>query len=184
MSHSVLKELQGRRRGDAPTPPPPSRALEPPPHTYDKTLESLFSSSPSHQPPDTAASLLRSASNQQDISAEAASTKVMPAANQEPSSSSFSSNGEVAECSKLFGEDDTGKERKRESKNTEFRNFNSSRSFLYFLRATASWPLLCLCRSFHVVFLRDSILDWNPESCRCKQARYQLSQCNYSHPSP
>ncbi len=127
MSHSVLKELQGRRRGDAPTPPPLSRALEPPQHTCDKTLESPFSSSPSHQPPDTAASLLRSTSNHQDISAEAASPKVMPTSNQEPPSSSFSANREVADCSKLFGEDDTGKERKRENQNTLSRNFNSSR---------------------------------------------------------
>jgi hypothetical protein len=109
MSHSVLKELQGRSRGDAPTPPPPSRALEPPPHTCDKTLESPFSSSPSHQPQAASASPLLSTSNHQDISAEAASTKLMLTANQEPPSSSFSSNGEVADCSKLFGEDDTGK---------------------------------------------------------------------------
>jgi hypothetical protein len=135
MSHSVLKELQGRSRGDAPTPPPPSRALEPPLHTCDKTLEQPFSSSPSHQPPDTAASLLRSTSNHQDISAEAASTKVIPTANQEPPSSSFSSNGEEAGCSKLltegFGEDDTGKKSKRESQNTVSRNFNSSRKFFF-----------------------------------------------------
>ncbi len=135
MSHSVLKELQGRSRGDAPAPPPPSRALEPLPHTCDKTLESPFPSSPSHQPQAAAASLLRSTSNHQEISAEAASSKVMPTANQEPPSSSFFSNGEEAGCSKLltegFGEDDTGKKSKRESQNTVSRNFNSSRKFLY-----------------------------------------------------
>jgi hypothetical protein len=44
----------------------------------------------------------------------------MPTANQEPQSSSFSSNGEVAECSKLFGEDDTGKERGNEKAETQY----------------------------------------------------------------
>jgi hypothetical protein len=160
MSHSVLKELQGRSRGDASTPPPPSRALEPPPHTCDKTLEPPFSSLPSHQPLVAAASLLRSTSNHQDISAEAASTKVMPAANQEPPSSSFSANGEAADCSKLFGEDDTGKKRGNDKANTQYlKILTVHESFFYiFWGARVCWPLLCLCRSFHFVFLRDSVL--------------------------
>jgi hypothetical protein len=37
-------------------------------------------------------------------------------------------------------------------------------------------PLLCICRSL-IIFERR--LDWNPEGCRSKQARCQLS-----HPSP
>ncbi len=50
-------------------------------------------------------------------------------------------------------------------------------SFLYFFwQATVCWPLLCLCRPF-CIFERG--LDSNPESCRSKQERYQLS-----HPSP
>ncbi len=38
------------------------------------------------------------------------------------------------------------------------------------------WPLLCLCRPFCIF---ERCLDSNPESCRSKQARYQLS-----HPTP
>jgi hypothetical protein len=38
------------------------------------------------------------------------------------------------------------------------------------------WPLLCLCRPFCIFVI---CLDSNPESCRSKQVRYQLS-----HPSP
>ncbi len=38
------------------------------------------------------------------------------------------------------------------------------------------WPLLCLCRPFCMF---ERCRDSNPESCRSKQARYQLS-----HPSP
>ncbi len=43
-------------------------------------------------------------------------------------------------------------------------------------RARACLPLLCLCRSFCIC---ERCLDSNPESCRSKQERYQLS-----HPSP
>ncbi len=38
------------------------------------------------------------------------------------------------------------------------------------------WPLLCFSRPFCIF---EICLDWNPESCLGKQARYQLS-----HPSP
>ena len=53
------------------------------------------------------------------------------------------------------------------------------------------WPLLYLCRPLCIFFER--CLDLNPESCRSKQARYQLSQPSsplsnpstlLSHPSP
>jgi hypothetical protein len=45
-----------------------------------------------------------------------------------------------------------------------------------FWRARECWPLLCFCRPFCI---SDRCLDSNPESCRSKKARYQLS-----HPSP
>jgi hypothetical protein len=38
--------------------------------------------------------------------------------------------------------------------------------------ATVCWPLLCLCRPFCIF---ERCLDLNPESCRSKLARYQLS---------
>ncbi len=44
-------------------------------------------------------------------------------------------------------------------------------------RARVCWPLVCLCRPF-CIFER-CLGSSNPESCRSKQARYQLS-----HPSP
>jgi hypothetical protein len=48
--------------------------------------------------------------------------------------------------------------------------------FVYFLRASVCWPLLCLCRPFCIF---ERWLNSNPESSRNKQAlRYQLS-----HPS-
>ncbi len=50
--------------------------------------------------------------------------------------------------------------------------------FVYFLRARVCWPPLC-------IFERR--LDWNPGSCRSKQARYQLSPpfpSKLSHPYP
>ncbi len=43
-------------------------------------------------------------------------------------------------------------------------------------QARVCWPLLCLCRP---VCIFKRCLDLTPESCRSKQARYQLS-----HPSP
>jgi hypothetical protein len=45
------------------------------------------------------------------------------------------------------------------------------------------WPLLCLCRPFCIC---ERCLHSNPESCRSKQARYQLSLPSplLSHPSP
>ncbi len=53
-------------------------------------------------------------------------------------------------------------------------------NFFIFRRAGVCWPLLCLCHTFCVAHFSifESCLDWNPESCRRKQARYQLS-----HPS-
>ncbi len=49
-----------------------------------------------------------------------------------------------------------------------------------FWRARVCWPcpLLCLCRPFCIF---ERCLDSNLESCRNKQARYQLE---LSHPSP
>jgi len=44
--------------------------------------------------------------------------------------------------------------------------------YIFFWRARVCWPFLCLCRLF-CNFGR--CLDLNPESCRSKQARYQLS---------
>ncbi len=41
-----------------------------------------------------------------------------------------------------------------------------------FGRARVCWPLLCLCRPFCIC---ERCLDSNPESCRRKQARYQLA---------
>jgi hypothetical protein len=60
---------------------------------------------------------------------------------------------------------------------------------LFFWLARVCWPLLCLCRPFCIV---ERCLDSNPESCRSKQARYQLSHPSpyqspislFSHPSP
>ncbi len=49
--------------------------------------------------------------------------------------------------------------------------------FVYFFRrAKVCWPLICWCRP---ICIFERCLDSNPESCRRKQARYQLSQ-----PSP
>jgi hypothetical protein len=50
--------------------------------------------------------------------------------------------------------------------------------FVYriFLAGQIECVLLCLCRPFCIF---ERCLDWNPESCRSKQARCQLS-----HPSP
>ncbi len=49
--------------------------------------------------------------------------------------------------------------------------------FVYFFGGLPlCWPLLCLCHPFCIF---ERCLDSNPESCRSKQARYQLS-----HPSP
>jgi hypothetical protein len=45
-----------------------------------------------------------------------------------------------------------------------------------FWRVTVCWQLLCICRSFCIF---ERCLDSNPESCRSKQARHQLS-----NPSP
>ncbi len=47
---------------------------------------------------------------------------------------------------------------------------------IFFWRARVCWSLLCFCRPFCIF---ERCLDSNPESCRSKQARYQLS-----HPSP
>ncbi len=47
----------------------------------------------------------------------------------------------------------------------------------FFLRSRVWWPLLCLWRPFCIF---EKCLDSNPERCRSKQVRYQLS----SHPSP
>ncbi len=47
---------------------------------------------------------------------------------------------------------------------------------IFFWRARVCWPLHCLCRPFCIF---ERCLDTNLESCRSKQARYQLS-----HPSP
>ncbi len=47
---------------------------------------------------------------------------------------------------------------------------------IFFWRTKVCWPLLCLCRPFCSF---ERCLDSNQESCRCNQARYQLS-----HPSP
>jgi hypothetical protein len=46
-----------------------------------------------------------------------------------------------------------------------------SETFLNIFLAGVCWPLLCLCRP-KCIF--ESCLDSNPESCRSKQARYQL----------
>jgi hypothetical protein len=45
-------------------------------------------------------------------------------------------------------------------------------SWYIFWRAKVCWPLLCLCRPFCIF---ERCLDSNPESCRSKQARYELS---------
>ncbi len=47
---------------------------------------------------------------------------------------------------------------------------------IFFWRARVCWLLHCLCRPLCII---ERCLDTNPESCRSKQARYQLS-----HPSP
>ncbi len=65
-------------------------------------------------------------------------------------------------------------------------------SFWYiFWQDRVCWRLLCLCHSFSIF---ERCLDANPESCRSKQARYQLSHPYHtsfsqsspslSHPSP
>ncbi len=48
--------------------------------------------------------------------------------------------------------------------------------FCMFWRTRVCWPLLCSCRLFCIF---EICLDSNPESCRSKQARYQIS-----HPIP
>ncbi len=50
------------------------------------------------------------------------------------------------------------------------------KDYFFFWQARMCWPLLCLCGPFCIF---ERCLDSNPESCRSKQARYQLS-----HPSP
>jgi hypothetical protein len=52
----------------------------------------------------------------------------------------------------------------------------SSITSLHILFLYIFWPILCLCRTFCIF---ERCLDSNPESCRSKQVRYQLS-----HPSP
>ncbi len=49
---------------------------------------------------------------------------------------------------------------------------------IFFWQARMCWPLLCLCRPFCIL---ERCLDSNPESCRSKQARYQLASpvCTY-----
>jgi hypothetical protein len=61
---------------------------------------------------------------------------------------------------------------------------------IFFGRVIVCWLLLCLCRQFRIF---ERCLDSNSESCRSKQARYQLSHPSLpylathlllSHPSP
>jgi hypothetical protein len=44
--------------------------------------------------------------------------------------------------------------------------------FVYFFVGLMCWPLFCLCRPFMIF---KGCLDSNPECCRSKRARYQLS---------
>ncbi len=54
----------------------------------------------------------------------------------------------------------------------------------FFWGARVCWPLLCLCRVAHFVFVCE-MSGFEPESCCSKQARYQLSHPSLmlSHPS-
>jgi hypothetical protein len=58
-----------------------------------------------------------------------------------------------------------------------FLKINSLR-LRFFLRARVCWPLLCFGRPFCIF---DRCLDSKPESCRNKQARYQLSHLSHSN---